>query len=251
MSRHYGGPNSPNMAGNGLRFLNDKWNDSISNGDPISLQWNQSLTKPECALGLFKIVYPRDGVVEYEMVSNLTDSMGNMACWWTPQDLGNELYVLWLTTDHYASEAWAISPPWTPKHVAKHNNTSWAAPFVVSVVCMLALYVICLATCLVYRRRRSAKSEPDDEYTPANSHVKSDVKRISSLDSTNTDLESLPDRQSGVKERPGMWVTTSGSSSDTAVTSVSGAVDGDVGNIEQTQLEEDCIYDSHNIGTGL
>ncbi|PHH65784.1 hypothetical protein CDD81_1511 [Ophiocordyceps australis] len=247
MVRHFGGPSVPSVADKGLRFLNDKWNDSISNGDAIRLQWNQSLSKGESELGLFKIVYPRDGVVEYEMVSNLTDSMGNMTCWWTPQGLGNELYALWLTTDHYASEAWTISPPWTPKHDANHNNTAWAAPFVISVVCMLALYAICLATCLVYRRRRRAKSEPNDDLPSTNS----DVKRISSLDSANTDVESLADRQSGVKERPGMWVTTSSSSSDTAVTSVSGAVDGDVGNIEQTQLVEDCIYDSHSIGIGL
>lgn len=60
------------MAGHNLRFLNDEWNDSISNGVPFTLRWNQSLAKTGAQLGLFRVTYPHDGVVIYELVSNLT-----------------------------------------------------------------------------------------------------------------------------------------------------------------------------------
>lgn len=59
--------------GFGLRFLNEKWNDSISNGHPFTIRWNETLNStlsPE--LGLFKITYPKDGVAAYELISNLT-----------------------------------------------------------------------------------------------------------------------------------------------------------------------------------
>lgn len=56
----------------GLRFLNDEWNDSISNGDSFTLRWNQSLARLGSGLGAFKVTYPKDGVVVYELVSNLT-----------------------------------------------------------------------------------------------------------------------------------------------------------------------------------
>lgn len=59
--------------GFGLRFLNDKWNDSISNGHPFTIRWNESLNdalSPE--LGLFKITYPRNGITAFELISNLT-----------------------------------------------------------------------------------------------------------------------------------------------------------------------------------
>ena len=63
-----------NVYGHGLRFLNDEWNDSISNGDPFTLRWNQSLVKAGSELGLFKVTYPEDedGVVVYDLISNLT-----------------------------------------------------------------------------------------------------------------------------------------------------------------------------------
>lgn len=61
----------PATEGIGLRFLNEEWNDSISNDHPFTIQWNESLDgAPE--LGLFKITYPKDGVIAYELVSNLT-----------------------------------------------------------------------------------------------------------------------------------------------------------------------------------
>ncbi|KAK4069299.1 hypothetical protein Trihar35433_5878 [Trichoderma harzianum] len=59
--------------GIGLRFLNEEWNDSISNDHPFTIQWNESLDGAQAPeLGLFKITYPKDGVIAYELVSNLT-----------------------------------------------------------------------------------------------------------------------------------------------------------------------------------
>lgn len=60
------------VHGHGLRFLNEEWNDSISNGDPFTLKWNQSVVKAGAELGLFKVTYPADGVVVYDLVTNLT-----------------------------------------------------------------------------------------------------------------------------------------------------------------------------------
>lgn len=60
------------MGGHSLRFLNDDWNESISNGELFTLRWNQSLVKGGSELGLFKVTYPADGVVVYELVTNLT-----------------------------------------------------------------------------------------------------------------------------------------------------------------------------------
>lgn len=63
----------PATEGIGLRFLNEEWNDSISNGHPFTIQWNESLDRTQAPeLGLFKITYPKDGVIAYELVSNLT-----------------------------------------------------------------------------------------------------------------------------------------------------------------------------------
>jgi hypothetical protein len=60
------------VNGHGLRFLNDEWNDSISNGDPFTLKWNQTFAKAGAELGLFKVLYPADGVTVYNLVANLT-----------------------------------------------------------------------------------------------------------------------------------------------------------------------------------
>ena len=60
------------MGGHSLRFLNDDWNESISNGELYTLRWNQSVVKDGSELGLFKVTYPSAGVVVYELVTNLT-----------------------------------------------------------------------------------------------------------------------------------------------------------------------------------
>lgn len=63
----------PTNEGFGLRFLNEKWNDSISNGHPFTIRWNKSFDDaPSPELGLFKITYPKNGVAAYELISNLT-----------------------------------------------------------------------------------------------------------------------------------------------------------------------------------
>lgn len=63
----------PTSEGFGVRFLNEKWNDSISNGHPFTIRWNESLNDAlSPGLGLFKITYPRNGVAAYELISDLT-----------------------------------------------------------------------------------------------------------------------------------------------------------------------------------
>lgn len=54
----------------GLCFTNVEWNGSISNGQPITLRWNESVIEGE--MRLFKISYPDDGVVALEPMSNWT-----------------------------------------------------------------------------------------------------------------------------------------------------------------------------------
>ncbi len=56
----------------GLRFLNDQWNDTISSGSTFMLQWNATVNPRDSELGLFQITYPEEGVVVYQLASNLT-----------------------------------------------------------------------------------------------------------------------------------------------------------------------------------
>lgn len=65
-------PASSGSRGHGLRFLNEEWNESISNGEAFTLRWNQSVSGESAELGLFKISYPYEGLVGYELVSNLS-----------------------------------------------------------------------------------------------------------------------------------------------------------------------------------
>lgn len=62
------------FAGHGLEFTNDKWNESIANGESFTLYWNQSISDQAAELRLFRILYPEDGVVMFELVSNLTST---------------------------------------------------------------------------------------------------------------------------------------------------------------------------------
>ncbi|KAG5977556.1 hypothetical protein E4U55_006669 [Claviceps digitariae] len=102
--------------GHGLRFLNGEWNDSISNGQPFILTWNLPMGKPGPQLDLFRIRYPKDGIMVFDLVLNLTGPIDSMSYEWTPNYLGkNELYTLWLSDGQYVLPNWTISPPWTPK----------------------------------------------------------------------------------------------------------------------------------------
>lgn len=56
----------------GLHFTNTGWNGSISNGERFTLRWNESLNSEVAELGLFRLIYPQDGLIMYELVSNLT-----------------------------------------------------------------------------------------------------------------------------------------------------------------------------------
>lgn len=66
------GATRPDSEGHGLRFLNEEWNESISNGELFTLVWNETIEGSDAQLGVFRITYPRDGVKEYELVTNLT-----------------------------------------------------------------------------------------------------------------------------------------------------------------------------------
>ncbi|PNP58832.1 hypothetical protein THARTR1_01080 [Trichoderma harzianum] len=121
----------PATEGIGLRFLNEEWNDSISNDHPFTIQWNESLDGTQAPeLGLFKITYPKDGVIAYELVSNLTGSMNNenATCSWTPSHLEDELYTLWLSSSRDARSNWTTSPPWR----LKETEAAYLAPDTVS-----------------------------------------------------------------------------------------------------------------------
>lgn len=60
------------MESHGLRFLNEDWNGSISNGEPLTLRWNESIDGAGAGLKLFRVRYPKDGEISFELVSNLT-----------------------------------------------------------------------------------------------------------------------------------------------------------------------------------
>lgn len=137
----------PHLSGYRLRFLNADWNDSIANGEPFLLRWNQSLDRTASELQLFQVKYPMNGLVQYHLVTNLSGpSPGRIApllnpfltsqplkfsahrwkgssdlidstwCMWTPEDLNKELYALRLTTGHNPHLNWTMSPPWMPQH---------------------------------------------------------------------------------------------------------------------------------------
>ncbi|RDA95362.1 hypothetical protein CP533_3549 [Ophiocordyceps camponoti-saundersi (nom. inval.)] len=168
------------MDVHGLRFLNDEWNDSISNGEVFTVRWNQSLAKVGSGLGVFQVTYPKDGVVVYELVSNLTDTIENdgATCKWTPQSLEKKnLYAMWLTSTDAVHPNWTLSPPWVPKEAPNGHDgskaglqgTPWAAPFLIPVICLLGLYALSLTGYLVYRRRKKTRMEKSIG-TPDTSH---------------------------------------------------------------------------------
>lgn len=71
----------------GLRFTNEDWNGSIANSHAFTLRWNESITDDQGALRLFRILYPEDGVMSFEPVSNLTGKQVCLAM--TPDVIGH------------------------------------------------------------------------------------------------------------------------------------------------------------------
>ncbi|KAK8927161.1 hypothetical protein VCV18_003629 [Metarhizium anisopliae] len=114
------------VNGHGLRFLNEDWNDSISNGDLFTLTWNQSLVKAGAELGLFKVTYPADGVVVYDLVANLT-----------ALHMPNEM-------------------------IKSKPRFRLAAPIAIPLVSLLTLYAISLCIYLAHRRRKREKRDKED-----------------------------------------------------------------------------------------
>ncbi|KAM0264150.1 hypothetical protein ACHAQJ_000896 [Trichoderma viride] len=230
----------PANEGIGLRFLNEEWNDSISSGHPFTIRWNESLDETRAPeLGLFKITYPKNGVVVYELVSNLTgvynvptelndtqtyskrallDGMNNKnaTCLWTPGHLDDELYTLWLSSSRDARSNWTTSPPWRLSESPRYPF-HWAAPIVIPIVVMLAVYTLGVTTCVIYRRRRKARREKEDNKenhldkekageTPA---LFRDTDRHPSVDTVVT-IQSLdsPDEL----KKPNVWLLTQSAS---------------------------------------
>lgn len=57
----------------GIQFLNEDWNESISNDQTFLLRWNSSISgNLSKDLGLFKVAYPANGTAVYSLYTNLT-----------------------------------------------------------------------------------------------------------------------------------------------------------------------------------
>ncbi|KAJ2972716.1 hypothetical protein NQ176_g7000 [Zarea fungicola] len=115
---------------NGLQFMNDKWNDTILNGNDFTLKWNRTIDTKKAILGVFRVTYPSQGVVVYESLENITNCLQPTYCKWKAEGLGEDLYSFWLSSDPRSNASFAISPPWTAKQPKVHSFT-WAAPFLV------------------------------------------------------------------------------------------------------------------------
>ncbi|KYK60943.1 hypothetical protein DCS_02083 [Drechmeria coniospora] len=259
------------IGGYRLRFLNDEWNDSISNGEPFTLRWNSSLTKDESTLELFKVTYPKEGIVLYELVSDLTgaclvcsvtstdlpadgdvDSMSSASCVWTPDGLEPELYTVWLSHGQDAHANWTMSPPWMPtnssgiedgKRKTSRHRLHWAAPIIIPVVCLLVLYAICLTTCFVYRRRKKATRERDE----ATAHR--EAGRNNSVDSATTVLTFTESNAEEDKTKSGSesWIFHNSSAYESKVT-VGGVPETD---ITEVKVGERMRHNDGAIGIGL
>ncbi|KAF4509843.1 hypothetical protein G6O67_001783 [Ophiocordyceps sinensis] len=212
----------------GLRFLNDEWNDSISNGDSFTVRWNQSLATLGSGLGVFKVTYPKDGVVVYELISNLTDTIKGNSCDWTPNNLEKKsLYAMWLTAGQDNTHPnWTLSPPWVPKDPSGNGASPWAAPFIIPVVCLLGVYAASLTGYLVYRRRKRARREQED----AIPHQ--DASRNNSVDSDVT-MQSLSDIEGGPEKRSVVVFTDRPSDTDVTVRGAAGSASIDRSDIER------------------
>ncbi|CAG9940490.1 unnamed protein product [Clonostachys rosea f. rosea IK726] len=144
----------------GLRFINEDWNGSISNGIPFTLKWNETIDDEDGELKLYNVSYPQGGGVSFELVSNLTGSLANMSYVWTPKGLnGSDLYAFWVTRQRAHDAEWAVSPPW--KISDEPRGFHWSTPVGVPIVVILGVYFACLISYLVYRRRRKIKRERD------------------------------------------------------------------------------------------
>ncbi|EGR45454.1 uncharacterized protein TRIREDRAFT_111038 [Trichoderma reesei QM6a] len=247
----------PVAEGIGLRFLNEEWNDSISNGHLFTIQWNQSLDEdrlPE--LGLFRITYPRNGDVVYELVSNLTDGMNNAnaTCLWTPNHLDDELYTLWLSSSRDSRASWTASPPWRLKeHLltreqSHHPPRRWAAPVVIPILIMLTVYTLGLTLYVIYRRRRNARREKEssegddaDKESAESPCLLGDADRHPSVDTTAT---LAADDEEEVK-KPQIWLLTQSASGSLLLASPRGKdSDSDATLLSPTSLSSEPLLAS-------
>ncbi|EHK45818.1 hypothetical protein TRIATDRAFT_41175 [Trichoderma atroviride IMI 206040] len=230
--------------GFGLRFLNEKWNDSISNGHPFTIRWNESLDdtlSPE--LGLFKITYPKNGVAAFELISNLTDGMNNKdaTCLWTPDHLDDELYTLWLTSTPDTRSGWTASPPWRLTESPRHS-LPWAAPVVIPIIVILTVYTLGLTACITYRRHRknkrekeSNREEPDTEEADEEPSFFREGDRHPSVDTVLT-IESL---DSILSDKQKIWLLTQSASGSLLLSSSGSRKNSDATLVSPTALLSD------------
>ncbi|KAL6901595.1 hypothetical protein GGI43DRAFT_361525 [Trichoderma evansii] len=244
---HHHNFTGPTNEGFGLRFLNEKWNDSISNGHLFTIRWNESLDdalSPE--LGLFKITYPKNGVAAYELISNLTDGMNNenATCLWTPDHLDDELYTLWLTSSRDARSGWTASPPWRLGE-SPRSPFHWARPIVIPIIVILVVYIFGLTACITYRRHRKAKQEKESSKDQVDKEKASeepsffrDADRHPSVDTVVT-IGSLHD--SIMAEKQKIWLLTQSASGSFHISSPSSRKNSDATLVSPTVLSSDPI----------
>ncbi|KAG6014003.1 hypothetical protein E4U43_007014 [Claviceps pusilla] len=193
--------------GHGLRFLNEEWNDSISNGQPFTLKWNLLVGRPGPQLGLFKVRYPQNGIVVFDLVSNLTGPVDSVSYEWTPNELGkDELYTVWLSDGQPDHPNWTVSPPWIAKVQEPKSGLHWGPSMTIPLVCILATYAICLSIHLWYRHRKGAKREQED----GDAIPHQDVSRKNLVKPTEPaiSVESLAEtkQDNGLKFKPSIWL---------------------------------------------
>ncbi|KAH8170016.1 hypothetical protein LIA77_10560 [Sarocladium implicatum] len=145
------------ITNNGLRFMNSAWNDTIANGELYNLNWDRSLHGIDSSLGVYQISYLEDGIIAYKLAVDITQHADDRIARWTPRDLDDGLYVFWLQTIGEDPERWAISPPWEPSEPRPHD-LKWATPIGIPIAVMMGIYFISLVTCLLYRRKKKARS---------------------------------------------------------------------------------------------
>lgn len=190
----------------GLRFINDDWNGSIANGSPFTLRWNESI-EDEGDLRLFKITYPEEGAVSFELVSNLTAFMRRRSCSWLPEGLEeDDLYAFWVTQVNDDGVHWAVSPPWTPQIKGEEEGLRWNNTIGIPIVVIMGIYFMCLAFCLAFRKRRRRRQDREKRRrhrtTVVNVPPDENTDRQHSVSSVVT-VQSLTEEDSLMKRDPG------------------------------------------------
>lgn len=98
----------------GLHFTNDAWNDTILNGNEFILRWNDTIDAKDGILGLFKVTYPREGVVVYEAAQNISSELKDFYFHFKTQR--DQLFIF------VSLSAKTFRFPCAPRKVASHSH---------------------------------------------------------------------------------------------------------------------------------